>query len=391
MWQTRAQSPLRARYRRGVKHSTQAFQCFGLLAVAAVVGCEAAPQPGADVTEQTHIVIAGEPTCPGCTIALVDVAELGSPDDPASVRPDGAARMCLVARHGAGRYLMSGPVGGGQVFVYSADGQWLESLGRAGEGPGEFGRNLALVPGPADSVYVVDNSQYRVSLLDPDGDFVRSFMIPGQAVAHAALASGNLLFHFRPSGRPGDDRALFHMMDPSGQPLARFGTSTREDVETDQWVVSSHPTGGFWTGSVWKYELFRWQNPDSLVQTVTREVDWFPPGGEWSPELYASEPPPPQLMHVTVDERGMVWTYSWVPDANWQPNESRPATPEWSRRNFDTIVEVIDLTEGSVIAAERSDEMLGHACKGNLAYAIVETAAGDMRVRVLEPRLIGRE
>jgi hypothetical protein len=326
-----------------------------------------------------------------CSIELRELAELGSSQDPASIRPDGATRSCLVASDNAGRFLMSGPVGGGQVFTYATDGHWLGSLGRAGEGPGEFGRNLAVALGLADSIYVVDNSQYRVSVLDPDGEFVRSFPIPGQALAFTVLSTGSLLFHFRPSGRPDDERSLFYIMDPLGQELTRFGTSTRAEAETDQWIVSSHPTGGFWTGSVWNYELHRWRSPESLAQTVTRQVDWFPADGKLSPEMYVSKPPPPQLMHIAVDHRGLVWTYSWVPDLNWSPNGSQPATPEWTRANFDTIVEVLDTDEGTVIAAVRLDEMLGHTCSGNLAYAVVATTTGDTRIEILEPQLVDNQ
>jgi hypothetical protein len=142
---------------------------------------------------------------------------------------------------------------------------------------------------------------------------------------------------------------------------------------------------------VWGYEFYRWASPDSLVETVTRQVDWFPSGGGLSAEMYVSEPPPPQLMNIVMDDRGLVWTYSWVPDRNWSPNEIQVPTPEWTRANFDTLIEVIDVKPGVVLAAARSDEMLGHACNDNLAYAVVETDTGDTRVLILEPRLLGHE
>lgn len=362
-----------------------------LVGLVGVIACQEVPPAPMGATEEAHVVVAGEPTCAGCRIELRELATLGSPGDPASVRPDGAARICLVARDGTGGFLLSGPVGGGQIFSYGADGRWLRSFGRAGEGPGEFGRNLGVFVGAGDSIYVVDSSQFRVSLLDRDGRFVRSFAVPGPPVAYAALPSRDLLFHFRPSGRPDDARSLFYLMDPTGAEVARFGTSTGIEADIDQWVVSGHATGGFWSGSVWRYELYRWQGPDSLIQTVTREVDWFPPGGQLSPEIYVSEPPPPQLMHITVDDRGWVWTYSWVPDQNWSPNDSRSPTPEWTRANFDTMIEVIDVTAGRVLAAARSDEMLGHACNVNLAYAVVETDAGDTRVQVIQPVFVEGE
>ena len=80
-----------------------------------------------------------------------------------------------------------------------------------------------------------------------------------------------------------------------------------------------------------------------------------------------------------------------MPDRNWSPNDSRPATPEWTRTNFDTVIEVFDAKAGIVLAAVRADEMLGPPSNDNLAYAVVETNAGDTRGLVFWLRLVGGE
>ncbi len=364
----------------------------GILCLVGVAACGGESESSVRTADDEQLVLSSPPSCEACRIELREVARLGDAADPASVRADGGTMPCLVARDPGGGFLMSGPVGGGQVVRYDSEGRWSATLGRAGEGPGEFGRDLAVFIGSSDSIYVVDNSRYRISVFEPGGGFLGSFPMPDRAAASVPLSSGHLLLHFRPTDSTEGQEDLFHIVDPSGAEQARFGRSTRSPAEVDRWTVGAHPDGGFWAGSQWEYEFSHWTRSDSLIRTITRDVDWFPAGVEWSQErfsdLYVSEPAPPQLMHIATDDHGLVWTYSWVPDRNWAPNSVQLPTPDWTRRNFDTVIEVIDLEEGVVLAALRSDELLRHACSDHLAYSVVETEIGDTRVRVLEPTLV---
>jgi hypothetical protein len=64
--------------------------------------------------------------------------------------------------------------GSGQVRFYDSAGVYLASIGRKGEGPGEFdGPALAGVL-PGDTLLVVDGNLRRISLLHPDGGVVRT-------------------------------------------------------------------------------------------------------------------------------------------------------------------------------------------------------------------------
>ncbi|GIW51409.1 MAG: hypothetical protein KatS3mg081_0764 [Gemmatimonadales bacterium] len=65
--------------------------------------------------------------------------------------------------------------GSNRLRYYRPDGSLDRVAGRTGEGPGEFRRIswIGLLPG--DSAIVFDLAQWRLSIFDPAGEFVRSF------------------------------------------------------------------------------------------------------------------------------------------------------------------------------------------------------------------------
>jgi hypothetical protein len=123
-------------------------------------------------------------------------------------------------------------------------------------------------------------------------------------------------------------------------------------------------------------------------RTLTRTVDWFPADGDFPEGAYRTVPPPPMLVHVSEDSAGRLWTYSAVPDPAWTPGIPMRPSPEWFRRTFDTVIEVIDLKSGRLIAAGRHASRLGPMCGSSLLYELVETSDGDTYLRVLEPTVV---
>jgi 6-bladed beta-propeller protein len=66
------------------------------------------------------------------------------------------------------------------VRFYDAKGKHLRSAGRPGSGPGEYQNIQSFWLGPGDSLLVVEPISRRLSLLDAQGNFVRSFSLGGQ-------------------------------------------------------------------------------------------------------------------------------------------------------------------------------------------------------------------
>jgi hypothetical protein len=85
-----------------------------------------------------------------------------------------------VAPAGDGRIYVA-DADAGHVKVLSPDGTLLDSLGRKGEGPGEFQRLTQLAVARDDSLYVIDSQRRRVSVFAPSGQLARDLSVdPGQ-------------------------------------------------------------------------------------------------------------------------------------------------------------------------------------------------------------------
>ncbi len=258
------------------------------LPLLAVLACSRAGDPG----ESPSIRQVSETgSCPECSIELVEVARLGADGDPVSIRPDVSNRPCMVARLPRQEWAVSGLIGGGELGVYDTTGALVRTIGRSGEGPGEYGTSLHVVVGPEGTVSVVDNTYLRLTTLR-DTQPLRTMRLPLRVQSLALLESGELLVHGRPSGATDDTGHRFTLVDMESGQLRSFGESDENLADLDQWVVGRGSQGGFWAASGWKYELHKWVNADSLEYALVRDhVDWFPSDNAYSDEMYVSEPP----------------------------------------------------------------------------------------------------
>ena len=77
-----------------------------------------------------------------------------------------------------------------EIRFFSADGTFLNSVGRPGEGPGEF-RSIQMWRGIGDSIMVYDARLSRVTTLDPHGAFVASASLDRQPELGSPSAFGS--------------------------------------------------------------------------------------------------------------------------------------------------------------------------------------------------------
>lgn len=87
--------------------------------------------------------------------------------------------------------------GTSELQMYRSDGGHLQTIGRCGNGPGEFQHPSALIILSGDTLLVTDSGLRRISVFDPSGRFIRSvpFVVQGSSVASpsARFADGSLL------------------------------------------------------------------------------------------------------------------------------------------------------------------------------------------------------
>jgi hypothetical protein len=363
------------------------------LLCAQMAGCARGDAEG-DSTAEGEVTVAGDPVCEECTIEFREVAVLGAITDPTSVSEDAALSHCTVGMLSTGEYVLSSPVGGGELVVYDGRGQFLRTIGRPGQGPGEFGRTLRLLVGPGDTLYVHDFSQRRLQVLTASGALVRSLPFNANARDFSLLENGTIAF-FASISQRGDP--TIHLVDAEGVAVESFRTGTRDQPLEENWILSPRP-GGFWMASMYTYDLFRAGLDGSVEQTLRRDVGWFPPADDRpfpgaDPSLSFAEAmaflPPPYLAHVWEDDLGRLWTYSLIPDPNWEPGfDPSVGRVESSRRRSDMVVEVLDLASGRALARTQRDQKLGWFCGSPLLYDVIYSTEGDTRVQVLQPELV---
>jgi hypothetical protein len=124
-------------------------------------------------------------------------------------------RVMSAARLSDGR-IVAANSGSSTLEVFAADGTHLQTIGRAGDGPGEFRALFWVARAAGDSILGWDSGLSRLSVFAPDGRFVRT-VAPRQPLGLFPQAAGVL----------GDGRVLIAVRD--GRLTAGSGTSVQRD------------------------------------------------------------------------------------------------------------------------------------------------------------------
>lgn len=162
--------------------------------------------------------------------------------DPTSIDVDSRGRIIV----GDGNQ-----VGWNAVLVYDSNGRFLFQAGRAGQGPGEFGQLWWASAYRGDSLVAFDMSGDKISVFDPEGNFVRLVRMPSlqapqpergtygyTAGVDAAFGDGSFLAypfgHLNIEGGPGPAwyEHLLLRLSADGQSWDTLGTF---DISQQYW------------------------------------------------------------------------------------------------------------------------------------------------------------
>lgn len=128
---------------------------------------------------------------------------------------------------------------GTNVKVFSRDGRLLSTLGRLGDGPGEFRYPTSLAVVDEGRLGVLDLRQSQINFFDEDGDFAYAFEFPGVYTGEmVAFDRGtSLLVSTRVAGREVQDSVaphFVHIFDLDGTIGGSFGRwpQARDRAET---------------------------------------------------------------------------------------------------------------------------------------------------------------
>jgi hypothetical protein len=180
--------------------------------------------------------------------------------------------------------------GTAEVRVFDSTGRHLSTIGRRGQGPGEFSSPWRLQPLRGDSLVVLDLRGFRFNVFGPNGAYVRSYTTPlvtsaegtelvdwfddGTALVHRyertqadtqttePIRSRLSLFRIASDGRMLDSLGLFPAQTGLAGNLYIWGPYTHETAHDSTVYV----------GLAEQYEILRYSNHGKLVGIIRRDL-----------------------------------------------------------------------------------------------------------------------
>ena len=334
------------------------------------------------------VLSSSRPQCDGCTIQLNSILKIPS----SGSRPIGGLPSAIVQTPG-GFYLIAESQTPYEIVVYDARGAFRRVVGRQGRGPGEYQRISAIAIGKADSVYVFDSGNGRVTVLSPELVYVRSLTFPGGVYEGVMTAEGFLVAN-AVSGSPEHIGMPLIAADANGR-ITAFGSEDavyRPDLRfVTMRALSKAITSGLWTVPRPRYVLEHWAVNGTRTRALERKVDWFSPYIS-RPRITAQQPILPWVAAVREDGARRIWTMVAVPVPDWTKrwnefklDERKLFSP--SQRMQDVIIEVVDVQRNALLASQKFARNLFGFLSDSTLYSYAEDPAGEPSLEIWQFRL----
>jgi hypothetical protein len=230
---------------------------------------------------------------------LLDIGRLDGPEETQFFQVSSGTRLS------DGSFVL-GSFGSHDLRRFTAEGGHLWTVGREGEGPGEFAGLTEVVAGAGDTILTYDFRQRRFSRFAPDGTFIDSRPLAGPSESgfgfvETLMPDGTAVFTWREFDRDGGppsegevsrDTINIHVVDPGREGSVELGTFPGTETvvlqsgETEGgFTIAIGPTpfarstqvaggtSGVWLGDTDRFEIRRYGGAGSLEAIVRRAWD----------------------------------------------------------------------------------------------------------------------
>ena len=335
---------------------------------------------------QRSMTATARPVCTSCEIRVDSVAVLGRIGDAETLT--GSSR---VVRAASGRFYAGPTYSPGKVAVYDAGGAFVQAIGHEGAGPGEVTSVEYLAVGPGDTLAVFGSD--NMVLFAPDFRVIRDTRFNAAPRAGVVLPGGNAIIHAYYFDRESFGNP-FHTFDASGARRRSFGEESGvvrgADLATQtRWLAPA--AAGVWTARPNRYEIELRDTTGTVQLRVSRQPDWFEPWEAYPTGAPHQVKPPSQIVAVSEDGPQQLWILSYVAAASWRPSSQTGrelrVTPGTQDRLFDSVIDVIDIQNGNVLASRILPVAAAGFAASNILYVHDETTDGLTVVRVYRATL----
>lgn len=339
-------------------------------------------QMSAQVVEKA--VRGQRPSCQDCSISLEKVTVIGGANDTLlSGYPGGIARtvdgFVIVVERSLGR-----------PIVFDRSGKFIRMIGRHGAGPGEFQRPMLPIVDRQGQLHILDPVLNRHSVWSLGGSLIRESAIapvPGALSDAKVLKSGELVVAM--AGRDAESAGYpLQIVKLDGRQRRMLEPEVDYDIGRD-WRLVRHlhvaTDGRLLAVDPFNYKLFVYSPDGKLEQIVQRVGSWFHPiGPNEEPQAgFGVQPPTNSIAGLWEDAAGGIWLVGLTASPRW-----RPGTPEkvvdisGIHRNYQTMIEVLDIEAGHLIASGSLDGMVVTALGEGAFASSRETDGGFPEITV---------
>ena len=338
------------------------------------------------LSAQEPVRVSGDVACDSCVITLDTILTIGGLDGPGL---HVISYFSLAALDRRGRLLVVDPTQQPDFSVFDSTGAFVRSVGRFGEGPGEYEIISHIDVGPR-YIHVFDYEKSR-TLLDHDFGVVRADRLPADVYSTAVTAAEDVVF-VGDVGTPTSVGHQLHILRASGE-LESFGDddsavyrrgSPRQIVES-----FGDNEGSLWAVRTDTNRLTRWRlaptvEPGRVVDRVVQAFDNDVPSTfSW---------PLSSNRGAMLDDDGL-WIVWETPDPEWTERRSQGGLPT---EPWDTILDgwldLVDPDTGATLARYHTDGiLLGFVARSRYVLGYHETEAGVPYLHLLRPELSMRD
>lgn len=350
----------------------------------------------AEPADAQDVVIDSRISCPSCSIQVSRVGTLGGP----SSRDRITGPPWIATRLRSGNYLIKNQDDGGELNLFDRSGRWLRQIGRPGGGPGEYRDVSAVELVAGDSIWIFDPPNSRITVLSPEFDVVRTLPLGVYVESAVVFPPGSAVVNaqFRSAGFP------LHLVGRNMAPTTSFGSE--DPVHgAEAFVLNRRRLARGAGPTVWSahYQAFiieQYDIAERLHRRIIRDADWFGPQAI-SRDITPDQPPLPKITSIRFDSTTHhLWIAILVaaPDHHLafgpQPQqiEGRPLHPVVAHHAlYDSIIEVIDVRRGFVIARHRIPDMFVRWSGGDEFVTYRQDDSGIPLLSIWRARLHTRE
>ena len=265
----------------------------------------------------------------------------------------------MVVRDSKGRFYSANARGwGGVISVWNARGEYVTSVGRAGEGPGELtdrGRLSIFIDGD-DRLHVRDGG-FNWSVFSPEHEFLGR--VPAQVMVglqRTTVILDNGMALTSTDGYMSDRSRYFHLVRSAGDLFRTFGPVEEKVSRSDVSLVRTLGYGGgdtFWVGPALGdprgYLIEEWGIDGTLRRAFRRDVSWFDPRDEDRRVAVES---------LHIDDSGLLYvvvaraTEEYAEVMKRARSQGRRVSREERSELTEAVVEMIDTRTGELLASE---------------------------------------